>query len=117
MAVYTPETLAEASACFCFDPVTAEKVKIYLLAVVAGLDDMTPAELAEAAKCFCFDRITAKKVEAYLEAYFISQTQVTKGDGPPVDPPATTAALYYDTNPAADPVLYWWNGTAWIPFG
>lgn len=61
-----PEDLAAGSVCYCFDNKTAESVKLYLLAVIAELDDMTQEELAEAAKCYCFDKYTAKKVEMYL---------------------------------------------------
>lgn len=62
----TADYLGEASKCYCFDPVTAEKVKVYLLAQIAGLSDMTPTQLADAADCYCFDRETMKKVQAYL---------------------------------------------------
>lgn len=61
-----PRDLAAAAACFCYDPVTAEKVKIYLLVVAAGLTDKTPAELAELAKGYTYDANTAKKVQTYL---------------------------------------------------
>lgn len=61
-----PETLATAAACYCFDAETREKVKVYLLAVIAGKDALTPSELADAAKCYCFDAATMKKVLAYL---------------------------------------------------
>ena len=60
------QALAEASACYCFQHDKAEQVKIYLLAVIAGLDDLTQAELAERAKCYCFDNKTSKEVTTYL---------------------------------------------------
>lgn len=56
----------EAAKCFCFDKKTSEEVKIYILAVLAGLDNLTPSELATAAKCYCFDAKTAKAVTTYL---------------------------------------------------
>lgn len=59
-------TLAEAASCYCYDPVTREKVKVYLLAVLAGKDNLTAAQLADAAACYCFDAVTMKKVMAYL---------------------------------------------------
>lgn len=62
----TTDDLAEAAACYCFDPLTKEKVKIYLLAVTAGLDNLTPSKLADRAKCYCYDAITLKKVQDYL---------------------------------------------------
>ena len=31
--------------------------------------------------------------------------------------PSTDSAIYYDRSATAQTVLYWWNGTAWIPFG
>lgn len=62
----TADYLGEASKCLCFDPITAEKVKIYLLAELAGLTSLTPSQLAEAAECYCFDPVTMKKVLAYL---------------------------------------------------
>lgn len=66
MADTTPQTLAAAAACYCFDRITAEKVTIYLLAQMAGLSAMTPAQLEDAAKCYCFDPVTEKKVVSYL---------------------------------------------------
>lgn len=61
----TPD-LAELSACYCYDAVTKEKVKLYLLAKIAGLENETPGALAAAAKCYCYDAQTMKKVIAYL---------------------------------------------------
>lgn len=67
MAVPTePDELQEASACYCFDRATAERVKIYLLANIAGLEDTSPSDLAEAAACYCFDHATVSRVMAYL---------------------------------------------------
>lgn len=60
------DDLAAAAKCYCYDRETAQQVKIYLLAVIAGLQAQTPSELADAAKCYCFDAQTAKKVQAYL---------------------------------------------------
>ena len=62
----TAEYLGEASKCYCFDPITTEKVKVYLLAQIAGLSAMTPTQLADAADCYCYDKETMKKVQAYL---------------------------------------------------
>lgn len=68
MAVTTnPSELAAAAKCYCYDKETAKKVKLYLLAVIAGLDGLTPQELANRAKCYCFDPVTAAKVELYLD--------------------------------------------------
>lgn len=61
-----PLDLAELAACYCYDAITKEKVKIYLLAVAAGLQNSTPAALAAAARCYCYDAQTMKKVQAYL---------------------------------------------------
>lgn len=44
-------------------------------------------------------------------------TQVFIGTGAPVANPGLSVAFYVDKAPAAQTVLYWWNGTAWIPFG
>lgn len=62
----TADALGEAAKCYCFDPITTEKVKVYLLAQIAGLSSMEPAALADAADCYCFDKETMKKVQAYL---------------------------------------------------
>lgn len=62
----TTDYLGEASKCYCFDPITTEKVKVFLLAKIAGLDGQTPAQLADAADCYCYDKETMKKVQAYL---------------------------------------------------
>lgn len=62
----SPQALAEGARCFCFPHQDAEKVKIYLLAVIAGLDNLTPSQLAELAKCYCFDAKTTKEVTTYL---------------------------------------------------
>lgn len=62
----SPQALAEGARCFCFDHNHAESVKIYLLAVIAGLDGLTQAQLAERAKCYCFDAKTTKEVQNYL---------------------------------------------------
>lgn len=68
MAVSTnPSELAAAARCYCYDKETAQKVKIYLRAVLAGLDGLTPQELANRAKCYCYDPVTAAKVELYLD--------------------------------------------------
>lgn len=61
-----PEDLAAAAKCYCFDADTRERVKLYLLAVAAGLDGQTPQQLADAAKCYCFDKKQSKSVELYL---------------------------------------------------
>lgn len=44
-------------------------------------------------------------------------SQVLIGTGAPTVNPALSVAFYVDKDPAAQTVLYWWNGTAWIPFG
>ncbi len=44
-------------------------------------------------------------------------TQVFIGTGAPVANPGLTVAFYVDKSPTAQTVLYWWNGTTWIPFG
>lgn len=61
-----PTILATNAKCYCFDAETTQRIKLYLLAVIAGLDDQTPSELAAAAECYCFDKTTAKKIETYL---------------------------------------------------
>lgn len=62
----TPEQLATYSTCYCFDEITKDKVEIYLLAVIAGLNNLTPSQLAENASCYCYDALTMEKVKAYL---------------------------------------------------
>lgn len=62
----TAEALATAAKCYCFDKKTSEEVKIYLLAVLAGLDNLTPSQLADRAKCFCMDAKFQKAVQNYL---------------------------------------------------
>jgi len=42
---------------------------------------------------------------------------VLSGSGVPVAAPTSSSAIYIDKNPAALTVLYWWSGTAWVPFG
>lgn len=117
MPVSTPGTLASAAACYCFDLITAEKVKIYLLAQAAGLGSMTPAQLADAAKCYCFDPVTQKKVEAYL-LYQVSIGGVA-GSGPacgnysggqPDFIPATGCGVAVDTS---DGHIWWYYSGAW----
>lgn len=44
-------------------------------------------------------------------------SQVLTGTGAPTVDPGLSVAIYVDKDPAAQIVLYWWNGTAWIPFG
>lgn len=44
-------------------------------------------------------------------------TQVFSGTGAPVANPGVSVAFYVDKSPTAQIVLYWWSGTAWIPFG
>lgn len=60
------EDLAVAAKCYCYDAETREKVKVYLLAVIAGLQGQTPSQLADAAACYCYDAVTMKKVQTYL---------------------------------------------------
>lgn len=62
----SPDILAQAAACYCYDAVTTEKVKVYLLAVIAGLDTLPPATLAESASCYCFDPLTLKRIQAWI---------------------------------------------------
>jgi len=47
----------------------------------------------------------------------VGEGTLLKGDGAPVADPGTTIAVYFDTSPTADYVLYWWNGAGWFPFG
>lgn len=114
MASSTPETLAAAAACYCFDRITAEKVKLYLLAQLAGLGSMTPAQLAEAAKCFCFDPVTQKKVEAYLLSQVFSNVSATCSVGAPTSPPSGPCGIAYSLDPT--PGLWVWNSTTstWV---
>lgn len=58
--------LAAAAACYPDDQKLAEKIKLYALVKLAGLDSMSLSDLAAAAACYCFDDTTQKKVEAYL---------------------------------------------------
>jgi hypothetical protein len=64
-----PEYLADAATCYrCLTGTNAEAVKIYLLAVIAGLDTMTADELIEAARCYnqCIPSGMQKSVQTYL---------------------------------------------------
>lgn len=60
------QALASAAKCYCTDKKTSESIKLYLLAVLAGLDNLTPSQLATRAKCFCMDAKTTKAVQNYL---------------------------------------------------
>ena len=63
------ETLADLSRCYsCFTGAEVEAVKIYLLAVAAGLQDLTPQELITRAECYaaCIPMGLQKPVETYL---------------------------------------------------
>lgn len=62
----TPSDLAAAAKCYCFDKETTQRIKLYLLAVIADKDDLDPEELDALAKCYCFSEETAKRVENYL---------------------------------------------------
>lgn len=115
MADTTPQTLAAAAACFCFNSqAEADRVKIYLLAQLAGLSAMTPAQLATAATCFCFDPVTQKKVEAYLLSTLVSNVTATCTVGAPVSPPVGQCGIAYSLQP--NPGLWVWNSTTstWI---
>lgn len=62
-----PNDLTAAAKCYCgYDKQTAQRVMIYLLAVIANLQNTPPSELAALAKCYCFDDKTAKQVQNYL---------------------------------------------------
>ena len=63
-----PDALAEASTCYnCISGQQVDAVKIYLLAVTAGLEGMTPTELMAAAKCYtCIPKDMQKAVQNYL---------------------------------------------------
>lgn len=63
-----PDALAEASTCYnCISGQQIDAVKIYLLAVTAGLENETPEALVEAAKCyFCIPKDMQKSVQSYL---------------------------------------------------
>lgn len=76
----TPEALAAAAKCYCFDKKTSEEVKLYLLAVLAGLDNLTPSQLTDRAKCFCFDAKFQKMVENYLLCQIAATQGGSNGD-------------------------------------
>ncbi len=63
-----PDELVEISTCYTCIPVeNVDAVKIYLLAVTAGLQDQTPDQLMEAARCYtCIPRGMQKSVMNYL---------------------------------------------------
>lgn len=63
-----PDELVEISTCYtCIPPDMVDAVKIYLLAVTAGLQDMTPEELVVAAACYnCVPKDMQKSVQNYL---------------------------------------------------
>ncbi len=63
-----PDVLAEASSCYnCITGQQIDAVKIYLLAVTAGLEGLTPQELVTAAKCYyCIPESMQKPVQNYL---------------------------------------------------
>lgn len=61
-------SLAAAAKCYtCYTPQQREAVKVYLAAVVAGLDNLTPAELMARAKCYvCLTPGQIKALRNYL---------------------------------------------------
>ena len=64
-----PDELVAISTCYtCISGNNIDAVKIYLLAVAAGLQDMTPQELVTAAKCYasCIPKDMQKAVQNYL---------------------------------------------------
>jgi len=63
------ETLADLSRCYsCFTGAEVEAVKIYLLAVAAGLQDLSAQELITRAQCYaaCIPMGLEKPVQTYL---------------------------------------------------
>lgn len=112
----TPAGLAEASECYCFDAVTRERVKIYEMAVAAGLQALTPSELANRAKCYCYDAKTAKEVLIYLMCQVAAaggsvSDLIQNGHGAPSTAPSTGVGIYFDIDTDA---MYYYNGTAWV---
>lgn len=63
----TASNLAEQAKCFCgLTPQQRDNVRLYLLAVIAGVEP-DPDALAEAAKCFCgIGPKQQKQVQTYL---------------------------------------------------
>ena len=63
-----PNDLIAISACYdCIPEGKRDSVKIYLLAVTAGLQDQTTDQLMEAARCYgCISEETQKAIENYL---------------------------------------------------
>lgn len=64
----TPDALAAAASCYrCFDEKSSEAVKIYLLAVAAGLETKTADELMALAACYaCIPMDMQQPVQNYL---------------------------------------------------
>ena len=63
-----PEDLVAVSSCYiCIDGNNVEAVKIYLLAVTAGLQGYTAEQLIAAAKCYkCIPKSMEKSVQNFL---------------------------------------------------
>lgn len=87
-----PDTLANASRCYCgITGSQAEAVKIYLLAVAAGKDGLTPDELVAAASCYtCIPPGMSKSVLIYLLCQIAESGEIIQqdcenleGEGPP----------------------------------
>lgn len=64
----SPEVLAEAARCYaCIPAQDKEAIKIYLLSVLAGLDNIPVEDLVIRAKCYsCIPARQQKGVENYL---------------------------------------------------
>lgn len=69
----TPEVLAEAAKCYCFDQQTYRQVVVYLLAQLADLGGLSPDELASRAACYCFPPGDFDKVTTYLLCQIANQ--------------------------------------------
>lgn len=63
-----PSDLVAASRCYCgLQPRDLDAIKVYLLSVLAGVENMTPAELVAISKCYaCIPPNMIKAVEAAL---------------------------------------------------
>ena len=129
MATCSPAALLEAGECFCGMSATQKIELVLLCQILQAFSPMSTCSIAQLmadAKSFqgtganVFEMLKLQllcEIKAVATGIGNVDSEVIRGVGSPVDPPSKTAALYYDTDPAALTVLYWWDGSAWIPFG
>ena len=69
-----PSVLASNSTCYqCLTGDAAEAVKLYLLANIAGMGNVSPEDLAKRAACYtCIPKGMSDAVENYLMCQIVS---------------------------------------------